>query len=1095
MKLTRKTVRLGQDQRFTKIATLVATALAAAIPTSAQFTNVSSSPGPNNNGSTSNGLAAINSTQCVSLWGKHVAFVSAATDFPGGADGQYHVYVRDRSPLQGPQGQTMMVSHRSGQNTGNSGWGFFGQTERGISMSADGRYVAYVSTIPSVNMSKTSQWADIFLVDRDTDGNGLYEPQFWSTQKISIAYDGSEPNGNSSAPSVSNNGNFVAFASKATNLVQGDTNGFADIFVWSAQTGTISRVNNGPANAQANGPSRDPIIANSWPWQNTVVFTSDATNLVAATDVLGHSDVFMYRHNTAPLIRLSQAPDGSEANGPTRVSQITGYWGEYVVFDSVASNLLGTADNNNASDVFLLDRDADNDAVLDEFTEQGAVTLTRVSVNVNGNDANGFSTGGSVDLFGRFVAFKSTATDLVGSDLDGSLTNVFLRDLQSGTTTLEGLLPNGTQAVMGPGINDVSISPEGGTIAFGSYNPSPQQVYLRDTETLDWDGDGLLDSWEIVGIDVNKDFITDVFLQYANPAGQDLYLEVDGMAGRVPLTGVFQTIQQVFSNSADDMRAPITLHYVFNDLTVPLQTWTPNGNQFPPEYTQFKNQYFGSATERASANWPNIRQAKLMSQRYLVFADTIGTTGIGGMYEIPGNDGFVSLGNWAVPGGTQSEQAGVFLHEFGHGLGLDHGGGDPINYKPNYHSIMNYTWTVPSTGFAQSWRLDFSRSVASTLNESCLNEAVGLTAGTGHASHWVPVGPAPARLVLANGGSEDWNQNGWLGDNCASADLTRIMTALPSSPGQVLTGYNDWANIWFGLLGSHSNFYSGTQGGTLPQDEDKLTASMFDDLAQIGNWSETFASYDPGTPLDLVGGWETWCDGGEPAYVSDAVFQSAPNSLAITYDGVSEYGSDVVMRHSTSGSLGLASGQVVFSGWTFVPSQATGSGYIIMLNQYCYPRHNWSMQVQFDADTGFVRNFRGDQLPLARDRWVEFRAEIDLDADRLTQYYDGQILATDLVWSENVSGQFGDPGIPALAATNLFSLNITEMYFDDLLLEQFDEPECPADFNNDGRVDTLDFLSFLNAFNAGEPEADFNNDGRIDTLDFLAFLNAFNAGC
>lgn len=55
--------------------------------------------------------------------------------------------------------------------------------------------------------------------------------------------------------------------------------------------------------------------------------------------------------------------------------------------------------------------------------------------------------------------------------------------------------------------------------------------------------------------------------------------------------------------------------------------------------------------------------------------------------------------------------------------------------------------------------------------------------------------------------------------------------------------------------------------------------------------------------------------------------------------------------------------------------------------------------------------------------------------------------------------------------------------------------DCPADFNEDGVVNTLDFLDFLNAFSAGDPGADFNEDGVVNTLDFLAFLNAFNAGC
>lgn len=54
---------------------------------------------------------------------------------------------------------------------------------------------------------------------------------------------------------------------------------------------------------------------------------------------------------------------------------------------------------------------------------------------------------------------------------------------------------------------------------------------------------------------------------------------------------------------------------------------------------------------------------------------------------------------------------------------------------------------------------------------------------------------------------------------------------------------------------------------------------------------------------------------------------------------------------------------------------------------------------------------------------------------------------------------------------------------------------CRADFNGDGTVNTLDFIAYLNAFNAGDPSADVNGDGVVNTLDFLAFLNAFNEGC
>ena len=57
------------------------------------------------------------------------------------------------------------------------------------------------------------------------------------------------------------------------------------------------------------------------------------------------------------------------------------------------------------------------------------------------------------------------------------------------------------------------------------------------------------------------------------------------------------------------------------------------------------------------------------------------------------------------------------------------------------------------------------------------------------------------------------------------------------------------------------------------------------------------------------------------------------------------------------------------------------------------------------------------------------------------------------------------------------------------------EEPCPADFNGDTVVNTLDVLAFLNAYTSGDPRADFNGDTVINTLDLLAFLNAFTAGC
>ena len=98
---------------------------------------------------------------------------------------------------------------------------------------------------------------------------------------------------------------------------------------------------------------------------------------------------------------------------------------------------------------------------------------------------------------------------------------------------------------------------------------------------------------------------------------------------------------------------------------------------------------FGTLKERMDANWANIREAKRQAYRYCIFGDRFGTDSTSGISEPPGNDFLVTLGAWTLPGGTPAQQAGTFMHELGHTLGLHHGGSDDVNYKLNYYSVMN----------------------------------------------------------------------------------------------------------------------------------------------------------------------------------------------------------------------------------------------------------------------------------------------------------------------------------------------------------------------------------------------------------------------
>jgi len=106
--------------------------------------------------------------------------------------------------------------------------------------------------------------------------------------------------------------------------------------------------------------------------------------------------------------------------------------------------------------------------------------------------------------------------------------------------------------------------------------------------------------------------------------------------------------------------------------------------------------------------------------------------------DIPAYDFVVSLGAGDSPNseghltGTESEQESTFMHEFGHTIGLYHGGSDPdINNKPNYISIMNYLMTNAVVGDS---KLDFSRCALDALNERSLEEQKGITGITNSCS-------------------------------------------------------------------------------------------------------------------------------------------------------------------------------------------------------------------------------------------------------------------------------------------------------------------------------------------------------------------------
>jgi Tol biopolymer transport system component len=254
------------------------------------------------------------------------------------------------------------------------------------------------------------------MVDGDSNGRDdvfVYDQVGGATARVSVDSTGAQANGPSSEPSIAGDGRYVAFGSSASNLVSGDTNGAADVFVHDRTTGATTRVSVDGSGAQANKSSGSPSISADGRY---VAFGSSASNLVGG-DTNAADDIFVRDRSAATTTRVSVDSAGAQANAPSRSAAISGNGG-FVAFDSAASNLVG-ADTNSVSDVFV--------------RSLGGATTTRVSVTSGGGQANGTSSSPSISSDGGRIAFASSAALASGDGNGGG--DIYVRDRAANQTT------------------------------------------------------------------------------------------------------------------------------------------------------------------------------------------------------------------------------------------------------------------------------------------------------------------------------------------------------------------------------------------------------------------------------------------------------------------------------------------------------------------------------------------------------------------------------------------------------------------------------------------------------------------------------------
>ena len=268
----------------------------------------------------------------ISSNGRYVAFESHSTNLvPGDTNSVTDIFVRD---LQ--LGTTERVSVDSGGVQGNND--SFDPT-----ISSDGRCVAFFSYATNLVPGDTNGgFADVFVRDR----------QLGTTECVSVDSGGAQGIGHSTHPSISSDGRYVAFESRCTTLVPGDTNGYPDIFVRDRRLGTTERVSVDSGGAQGNGPSYFPSTSSDGRY---VAFESPASNFVPG-DTNSVNDIFVRDRQLGTTERASVDSGGVEGSGESIQACISAD-GRYVTFASVASNLV-SGDTNGSTDAFLHDRDA-----------------------------------------------------------------------------------------------------------------------------------------------------------------------------------------------------------------------------------------------------------------------------------------------------------------------------------------------------------------------------------------------------------------------------------------------------------------------------------------------------------------------------------------------------------------------------------------------------------------------------------------------------------------------------------------------------------------------------------------------------------------
>ena len=422
-------------------------------------------------------------------------------------------------------------------------------------------------------------------------------------------------------------------------------------------------------------------------------------------------------------------------------------------------------------------------------------------------------------------------------------------------------------------------------------SPSVSAKISTTTATPDNDGDGLCDHWEKEGIDYDGDGTIDLALHEApfnaDPNRKDIFVEIDYMSGsghsHRPYKTTLQSVTRAFNNASTvanpNGRSGINLHLMLDEAVpeiAPL-TFITRTTAITTDITDLKwgmprnicgtganDGHFGTRANRRSANCQNILGARRLVFHYMVFAHSYkASPRSSGIAELPGNDSLVTLGGWNMAtrsfGRQVQIEAGTLMHEFGHNLNLKHGGLNHTNYKPNFLSVMNYTFQTASS--VRNRPLNYSQWDLSVLSEHTLEEAKGIDNNdppANLAADWPSTaysyyhaGSDTCRLrQVATVGDINWNRSGGIEVDAVSAGIH--LPDWKSNAGvlescqfdgfyQALFGYDDWSNILYNFR-TTKGFGDGQAFAISPDPE--LSVDEDDALAALSDSDDDGVSND-----------------------------------------------------------------------------------------------------------------------------------------------------------------------------------------------------------------------------------------------------------